>query len=277
MTPAGRARVAAVQMTSGPAVEENLQVASDLVARAAEAGARLVVLPENFALMTPDEETRRRLAEDEGGGPIQEAASLWARRHRLWLVAGTIPLRTPDDPRPQSVAVVYGPDGTARGRYAKIHLFDVDLAEESHHESRSIAPGERPLVVATDLGRLGVAVCYDLRFPELFRLAAGVELFALPAAFTVPTGEAHWEILVRARAIENQCLFIAAAQVGLHPHGRRTWGHSLIVNAWGRILAERPEGAGAVVAEMDPEIQEEVRRRLPALAHRRLRVLPPGE
>jgi predicted amidohydrolase len=269
-------RVAAVQMTSGGDVGANLDVARALVAEAAEAGARLVVLPENFALMAPDDASRRRAAEDEGRGPIQEAASSWARRHRLWLVAGTIPVRTADDPRPQAVSFVYGPDGALRGRYAKIHLFDVDLAEESHRESRGIAPGARPLVVTTDMGALAVAVCYDLRFPELFRLTAGVELVALPAAFTVPTGRAHWEILVRARAIENQCTLVAAAQGGVHPPGgRRTWGRSMIVDAWGRILAERAEGAGTVVAEHDPEALAEIRRRLPALEHRRLRVLPP--
>ncbi len=270
-------RVAAVQMTSGGDVGANLRAAGDLVAEAAEAGARLVVLPENFALMPPDEEARRRAAEDEGRGPIQEAASSWARRHRLWLVAGTIPVRTAPDPRPQAVAFVYGPEGRTHGCYAKIHLFDVDLPEESHRESRSIAPGACPLVVATDLGRLAVAVCYDLRFPELFRLWAGVELVALPSAFTVPTGEAHWETLLRARAIENQCTLVAAAQGGLHPHGRRTWGHSLIVDAWGRVLVERSEGAGVVLANHDPEALAEIRRRLPVLEHRRLRVLPPAD
>jgi nitrilase len=268
-------RVAAVQMTSGGEVDANLAAADRLVADAAEAGARLVVLPENFALMAADEESRRRVAEDEGRGPIQEAARAWARRHRLWLVAGTIPLRTPDDPRPRAVSFVYGPDGRAYGRYAKIHLFDVDLPGERHRESEAIAPGSEPLVVATDLGPLAVAVCYDLRFPELFRLTAGASFVALPSAFTVPTGAAHWEPLLRARAIENQCTVLAAAQCGLHPHGRRTWGHSLIVDGWGRILAERAEGPGTVVADHDPEALEEMRRRLPALAHRRLRVLPP--
>lgn len=269
-------RVAAIQMTSGVDVASNLRDAEALVAEAARRGARLVVLPENFALMAPDDETRRRHAELEGHGPIQDAASSWAARHRLWLVAGTMPIRVPSgDERPESVAFVYGPEGTQRGRYAKIHLFDVSLPEENHQESRSIAPGHEVHPVVTDHGSLGLAICYDLRFPELFRLVAGVDFYALPAAFTVPTGEAHWEVLVRARAIENQATMIAAAQGGNHPHGRRTWGHSMVVDAWGRTLAIRTEqGPGVVIADHDAAGLATLRAQLPALRHRRLTIRP---
>ena len=263
---------AAVQMTSGPEVEANLAAAGRWIAEAAAAGARLVVLPENFSLMPRAEADRLAAAEADGRGPVQDFLAAAAARHRLWLVGGTLPLAAAAA-RVHSACLVYDPRGRRAARYDKLHLFDARVAEGEHYrESAHVAPGEGPVLVHTDFGRLGLAVCYDLRFPELFRrlAARGAEFFVLPAAFTVPTGRAHWEILVRARAVENTAYLVAAGQWGRHASGRRTYGDSLIVDPWGVVLARRPEGEGLAVAALDPARLAEVRRRLPVLRHRRL-------
>ncbi len=266
---------AAVQMASGPQVDANLLEAGRLVAQAAEAGARLVVLPENFAFLGARERDKLAVREAEGEGPIQAFLSQQAARHGIWLVGGTIPLATADPSRVRAACLLYGPDGKAVARYDKMHLFDVEVPDsgERYTESETIEPGDGPVVAETPLGRVGLAVCYDLRFPELFRAMVdrGMELLAVPSAFTAVTGRAHWELLVRARAVENQCHVIAAAQGGYHVDGRETHGDSMIVDPWGTVLGRLPRGAGIVVADLDPERTREIRGRFPALAHRRLR------
>ncbi|ROR34873.1 carbon-nitrogen hydrolase family protein [Inmirania thermothiophila] len=265
---------AAVQMASGPNVDGNLLEARRLIARAAEGGARLVVLPENFALMGMAETDKVARRERPGDGPIQAFLAEEARRHGIHLVGGTVPLESADPGRIRAACLVYGPDGALLARYDKIHLFDVDVpgSDERYQESETIEAGTAPVVAETALGRIGLAVCYDLRFPELFRtlLARGAELFVLPAAFTAVTGRAHWEVLVRARAIENLCHVVAAAQGGYHVSGRETHGDSMVVDPWGTVLDRLPRGSGVVIGEVDLDRQEALRRRFPVVAHRRL-------
>ncbi len=267
-----RGRVAAVQMVSGPTVDANLEKAQALLTAASAAGADLAVLPENFACMPARETDRIQIAEEDDDGVIQGFLADTARTLGMWIVGGTIPIRCPRDPRPAAACLVYDGRGQRRARYDKIHLFDVNIpgSEESYRESESILPGGQPVVVDSPLGRLGLAVCYDLRFPELFRsmLDRGLDVIVLPAAFTARTGRAHWETLLRARAIENQCYVVAAAQGGRHAGGRETWGESMIIDPWGTVLEHKPEGPGLVLADMDLGIQREIRRRFPALAHR---------
>ncbi len=266
-------RVAAIQMGSGPNVAANLSVASGLLAAAADDGAVLAVLPENFACMPNNDGDRLKVAEDEGAGPIQEFLAGSADDLGIWIVGGTIPIRCAGDPRPAAACLVFDPQGQPRARYDKIHLFDVSLPgrEESYRESETIRPGERVAVCDSPVGRLGLAVCYDLRFPGLFRrmLDKGVEVIALPAAFTAHTGHAHWETLLRARATENLCWVIAAAQEGRHPNGRETWGDSMIVEPWGKVISRRRTGAGLAAAEIDLAGQARLRRQFPVLDHRR--------
>jgi nitrilase len=265
-------KAAAIQMTSGMEVAANLVRARELLEQAAARGARLAVLPENFALMARREPDKRAAAEDEGDGPIQAMLAAAARDFRLTVVGGTMPMRVPGEARPAAASLVYGPDGERIGRYDKIHLFDVDVpgASESHRESSGMVPGREVVVLDTPAGRIGVAVCYDLRFPELFRHMAerGAQLFAVSAAFTVPTGQAHWDLLNRARAVENLCHLVVSAQVGQHPNGRATYGHSMVVDCWGGVLDELPAGEGAAIGEIDLERQARVRREFPALEHR---------
>ncbi len=264
---------AAIQMRSGSRVDANLAAARRQLQRARAAGCGLAVLPENFALMARSPEERLMHAEAPGDGPIQEALRSLCRELGLWLVAGTIPLRGAVPGKVRAASLVYDDRGDCVARYDKMHLFDVDLGDgERYAESDAFEPGTEPMVVATPWGRLGLAVCYDVRFPELFRalIASGAEFVSLPAAFTVPTGRAHWEVLVRARAIENTCYVVAAAQTGRHDNGRQTYGHSLIVDPWGRVLAQRPAGAGVVTARLDREHLEAIRQRLPSITHRRL-------
>jgi predicted amidohydrolase len=268
----GAFNVAAVQMTSGLDVPANLARARELLEEAARRGARLAVLPENFALMARREAQRREIAEEEGEGPIQRMLSTAARELSMTIVGGTMPLKVPGEHRVAPASLVYGPDGRRIGRYDKIHLFDVDVpgAAESHRESAGMVPGRAPGVFDTPAGRIGVAVCYDLRFPELFRRMGelGAGYFVVSAAFTVPTGRAHWDILVRARAIENLCHLVVSAQVGEHANGRSTYGHSMVVDCWGGVLDELAEGEGVVVGAVDLERQARVRREFPALEHR---------
>jgi predicted amidohydrolase len=265
-------KVAALQMTSGADVAANLRVAGELLQEAQGAEAKLAVLPENFAFMGLHDADKLAIGEPDGSGPIQDFLAETAQRLQLWIIAGTIPLRVAGDVRVAAASLVFDAQGVRVARYDKIHLFDVEIAEraESYRESANMTPGKTPTVIDTPVGRVGLAVCYDVRFPELFRIlsAAGAELFVLPSAFTAPTGRAHWETLLRARAIEHLSYVIAPAQSGFHPNGRETYGDSMIVDYWGRILARLPRGRGCVSAEVDQARQAEVRRSFPALTHR---------
>jgi deaminated glutathione amidase len=272
-------KVAAIQMTSGPDVTVNLEQARGLLEEAAAHGAGLAVLPENFAFMGLHDADKRAVAESDGSGPIQDFLSSMALKLRVTIVAGTIPLRAGEDGRVAAASLVYAPDGERVGRYDKIHLFDVDIpggaGVESggtgrYRESTHVAPGADAVVVDTAAGKLGLSVCYDVRFPELYRSlsASGAQLLSIPSAFTSPTGRAHWETLLRARAIENLCYVIAPAQSGFHPSGRETYGDSMIVDPWGRVLQRLPRGRGSVLADIDLNAQAEVRRNFPALQHR---------
>jgi nitrilase len=259
-------------MNSGADVAHNLGVAGQLLADAAAAGAVLAVLPENFAIMGAKEADRLAVAEAPGSGPIQDAMAELAQKLSLWIVAGTLPVRGRTPQRVAPACIVFDANGRQVARYDKIHLFDVDIPDkkESYRESATFEPGNEPIVVETPVGKLGLSVCYDLRFPELYRRlsAQGAQLLAMPAAFTVPTGQAHWEVLLRARAVENLCYVLAAAQWGLHANGRETYGDAMIVDYWGRVLARQRAGAGVVVADIDSAAQAGVRAGFPALKHR---------
>ena len=269
---------AVVQMVSGSEVAANLASAGWLIEQAAQAGARLVALPENFALLGRREQDKLTVAETEGMGPIQDFLAGAAQRHGIYLVGGTIPLRGADPQRVRAACLLHGPDGRRLARYDKIHLFDVDVGEsaeggERYRESASIEPGDDVVAVDTELGPIGLAVCYDLRFPELFRalLAKGAEILILPSAFTETTGAAHWHFLCRARAVENLCYLLAPGQGGLHDNGRRTYGHSLIAGPWGEVLAEHvDDGEGIACADIDLTALHRLRARFPAVQHRRL-------
>jgi deaminated glutathione amidase len=265
-------KVAAIQMTSGPDVAANLEQAGALLEDASARGARLAVLPENFAFMGLKDADKRAVAEADGSGPGQDFLAATARRLRLWIVGGTLPLRAGADGRVAAASLVYSSDGQRVGRYDKIHLFDVDIPGrvEAYRESANVAPGAGATVLDTPVGRLGLSVCYDVRFPELYRhlSAAGAQILSVPSAFTAPTGRAHWETLLRARAIENLCYVVAPAQSGFHPSGRETYGDSMIVDYWGRVLQRLPRGRGCALAEIDLERQAAVRASFPALAHR---------
>ena len=269
-------KVAALQMNSGAVLQANLELAERLLADAAVEGCELAVLPENFALMPERGTDKARHAEEPGSGPIQDFLAEAARRHGLWVVAGSLPLVSPgiNANRVFGACPVYDPNGVQRAMYRKIHLFDVDLTdnEESYRESNSMYPGEDVVSVAGPFGRIGLTICYDLRFPELYRrlVDQGATLFTVPAAFTVTTGNAHWHTLLRARAIENLAYVIAPGQFGSHPDNRATYGHSLICDPWGRVLAEQAAGNGVVSATIDLEQQAKLRREFPALSNRRL-------
>jgi len=266
--------VAAVQMTSAADRDRNLAQAGRLLAEARGRGALVAALPENFAFMGMAEADKLAIAEDEGNGPIQSFLAQQARELDLWIVAGTIPLSVPGESRVAAASLVYDADGRQVARYDKIHLFDVAVPgkDERYQESASVRPGAAPVCVDTPAGRLGLAVCYDVRFPELFRrlLAMGAEWFCLPSAFTAPTGRAHWETLLRARAIENLCHVVAPAQSGFHENGRETYGDSMIVDCWGRVLARLPRGTGVITGDIDLVRQREVRQNFPSVEHRRL-------
>ncbi len=267
-------RVAAIQMASGPNVNANLLETERLIGQAAEAGAKLVVLPENFALMGMRESDKVKLGEPAGAGPIQHFLAEQARRRGVWLVGGTVPIVGESAERVRAATVLFDDQGNQVARYDKIHLFDVHVPEsgEQYNESETIEPGQQVVVMDTPFGRLGLAICYDLRFPELFRqmVLEGVEIFALPSAFTAVTGRAHWEVLVRARAIENLSYVVAAAQGGFHANGRETHGDSMIVDPWGIVMDRLPRGSGVVVADLDLGRLADIRRSFPALGHRRM-------
>ena len=323
-------KIAALQMVSTPRVDDNLAAAAQLIGEAAGAGARVVVLPEYFCHMGHDDRDKLRIAEADGSGPIQHMLSTAAQRHGVWLIGGTLPLRTDDPDRAYNACCAYAPDGSRAARYDKMHLFCYDNGRERYDEARVLRAGSLPVAFnaavadhrehrdshgqhgqhdpqepqepqepqapqelqdraaatatadpnaaaaapATNALRVGLSICYDLRFPELYRAlmaqALPCDLIAVPAAFTYTTGQAHWELLLRARAVENQCYVIAAAQGGRHENGRSTWGHSMVVDPWGNVLAVLPEGAGVVLAELDLRRLAAVRLQLPALTHRRL-------
>ena len=263
-------RFAALQMVSTPEVMSNLESADRLIAAAAAAGARLVALPENFYLIGRHEADKVRLREPEGEGPIQSFLAAAARRHGVWIVGGTAPISCADPGRIRSACLVFDDSGRRVARYDKMHLFRFEAGDERYDESRTLEGGESAVAVQSPFGRLALSVCYDVRFPELYRELGDFDAMFVPSAFTVPTGAAHWETLLRARAIENQAYVIAPAQGGLHASGRRTYGHSMIVDPWGQVLAVRPEGEGVLLAEIDTERVQEVRASLPAIANRRL-------
>jgi nitrilase len=268
--------VSAVQMNSTADLGHNLEAAGKWLRTAAAADARLAVLPENFAFMGAREADKLAHAEQQGQGPIQQFLADTARELKLWIVAGTVPLAVEGDGgRVWASSLVYDDRGSCVARYDKIHLFDVEVPGGEHYrESRSIKAGEpKPVVVDTPAGRLGLSVCYDLRFPELYRalMNAGAEILTVPAAFTYRTGEAHWDALLRARAIENQCYVIAPGQYGTHASNRRTWGHSRIIDPWGAVLGGRgDDDEGVVSAQIDRARLQELRRSFPVLGHRRL-------
>lgn len=263
-------RIAAVQMVSGPRVADNLAAAGRLVAEAVDQGARLVALPEYFPVIGAADADRVRAREAFGHGPIQDWLAETAARHGIWLFAGSTPLESnlPDKMRNSSLA--YSPEGKCVARYDKIHLFAFEKGSERYDEAAFIEPGSEPVTVATPYGRVALSICYDLRFPELYRALAPVDLILVPAAFTDVTGRAHWEILLRARAIENQCYLLAVGQGGRHESGRLTHGNSMIVDPWGEILDRKHKGPGVVIADLDHARIAEVRASLPALSHRKL-------
>ena len=263
--------VAALQMTSGPDVAANLAQARELLQQARDRGASLAALPENFPFMGLKDADKRAVGETDGSGPIQDFLAATASQLGLWIIAGTVPVRAADG-RVSAASLVYDANGKRAARYDKIHLFDVDIPgkAEAYRESAHVAPGTEPVVVDTPVGRVGLTVCYDIRFPELFRKLseAGAQIITVPSAFTAPTGRAHWETLLRARAIENLCYVIAPAQSGFHANGRETYGDTMIVDHWGVVLQRLPRGQGCVVADVDLNRQEQARTSFPALSHR---------
>ncbi|MEK8030446.1 carbon-nitrogen hydrolase family protein [Ideonella sp. DXS29W] len=265
-------KIAAVQMVSTPEVDRNLAAAGRLVAQAADAGARLVALPEYFCLMGQRDDDKLAIAEADGDGPIQAFLSEAARRHQIWLIGGTLPIRAATPDRVRNACCVYGPGGERVARYDKIHLFAFDNGRERYDEGRVLEAGSEPVAFDAAGFRVGLSVCYDLRFPELYRalMRPACDLLVVPAAFTYTTGKAHWELLLRARAVENQCHVLASAQGGLHENTRRTWGHSMVIDPWGEVLAVQAEGEGLAIADAAIERRKAVREQLPALAHRKL-------
>jgi len=265
-------KIAALQTVATPDVDRNLEASARLIAAAARGGAQLAALPEYFCLMGRRDTDKLAIAEAPGDGPIQGFLAAQAREHGLWLIGGTLPLRADTPERVRNACCVWAPDGTPAARYDKIHLFRFDNGRESYDEARVLEAGSEPVALQAGALRVGLSVCYDLRFPELYRALCQppCDVLSVPAAFTYTTGRAHWELLLRARAVENQCYVLAAAQGGMHENGRRTWGHSMIVDPWGEVLAVQPEGEGVVLAEVDPARLSAVRQQLPALAHRKL-------
>lgn len=264
-------RLSAVQMVSSSNVDENLKVAERLIADSVRQGAQMVLLPEFFSTLTVENRIRLAVREPFGKGKVQEFLQKTAKTHQIWLFSGSIPLMAPDETRVFNSMLVYNPDGDCVARYDKIHLFSYQNGPEHYDEAHFIMPGKKWFAIDTPFGKVGLAICYDLRFPEFFRALneeEAVDLMVLPAAFTQTTGKAHWEILLRARAIENQCYVLAAAQGGLHEGKRQTFGHSIFIDPWGQVLDCKHKGEGIVVGNLDHERLNEVRRMLPALSQR---------
>ena len=261
-------RMAAIQMVSGPRVADNLQVAGRLIEDAVVQGAKLLALPEYFPVIGATDADRVRAREDFGHGPIQDWLAATAQRHGIWLFAGSIPLTATSSDKMRNSTLVFNPAGDCVERYDKVHLFGFRKGEESYDEASFIEPGSQLVSVETPFGTVALSICYALRFPELYRALGTVDLILVPAAFTDTTGRAHWEILLRARAIENQCYLLAVGQGGRHENGRLTHGNSMIVDPWGEILDRKMKGAGVVIADLDHARIAEIRESLPALAHR---------
>lgn len=263
-------RIAAVQMVSGPRVAENLAVAGRLVDEAVAQGAQLVVLPEYFPIIGAADADRVRARETFGHGPIQAWLAETAQRHGIWLFAGSLPLAAASPDKMRNASLVYNPAGECVERYDKVHLFGFRKGDEAYDEASFIEAGDQLVAVDTPYGRVALSICYDLRFPELYRALAPVDLILVPAAFTETTGRAHWEILLRARAIENQCYLLAVGQGGTHENGRMTHGNSMIIDPWGEVLDRKAKGPGVVIADLDHQRIADIRESLPALAHRKL-------
>jgi predicted amidohydrolase len=266
-------RIAAIQMTSGTDVQKNLQQAEHLIKQAAQQGAQLIVLPENFVFMGETENGKFEISEELGHGPIQDFLATQAKQHNVWIVGGSMPIKSLVPNKVYNACTVYNDRGEQVACYNKIHLFDANVkpGSEVYEESKTIAAGKDVVVLDTPIGRLGLAICYDIRFPELFRLLAqqGAEIIAIPTAFTVKTGEAHWEVLTRARAIENFCYVIASCQTGTHENGRATYGHSMIIDPWGTVLACLPDEPGVISAEISLDHLKELRNNFPVHQHRK--------
>lgn len=263
-------KIAAIQMVSGTDLEKNMVTAYQLLCQAKQQGAQLAALPEYWSMMGWREGDKVACAEEFGTGRIQDFLSKTAQELAITIVAGTLPLRSPVPDKIFNTCLVFDSKGRVIGRYDKIHLFGFHQGDENYQESNTITPGSEVVCVDTEVGKIGLGICYDLRFPELFRQMGACNCLILPAAFTYTTGQAHWEILLRARAIENQCYVLAAAQGGLHENGRRTWGHSMLIDPWGKVLECLDEGDGVICTELDLAAMTRVRDNLPALAHRKL-------
>ncbi|HSG24364.1 MAG TPA: carbon-nitrogen hydrolase family protein [Azonexus sp.] len=261
-------RIAALQMVSGPRVADNLLIAGQLIEAAVAQGAQMVALPEYFPIIGATDADRVRASEEFGHGPIQDWLAETAQRHGVWIFAGSLPLTAAVPNKMRNASLVYNPAGECVARYDKVHLFGFKKGEELYDEATFIEPGDQLVAVDTPFGRVALSICYDLRFPELYRAIGTVDLIMIPAAFTDTTGRAHWEILLRARAIENQCYLLAVGQGGRHESGRQTHGNSMIIDPWGEILDRKMKGPGVVIADLDHARIAEIRESLPALAHR---------
>ena len=266
----GLARIAGVQMASGPYVEANLNEARRLIAMAVAQGAKLVALPEYFAIMGMKDHDKVKVREEPGTGPIQQFLSQTAKKHKIWLVGGSVPMASDNPDKVRNTTLVYDDKGKLAASYDKIHLFGFAMGKEQYSEKRTIVPGKEVKVIDSPFGRIGLSICYDLRFPELYRAMKDVDIILVPSAFTETTGKAHWETLIRARAIENLAYVLAPAQGGYHLNGRETHGDSMIVDPWGVVLDRLPRGSGVVVAGINPEYLGRLRKGLPALSHRTL-------
>jgi predicted amidohydrolase len=266
----GVIKIAGIQMASGPQVSANLSEAERLIEIAVSQDAKLIALPEYFAIMGLKDTDKIKAREEEGEGPIQRFLAKMAKKHRIWLIGGSIPLRASVAGKIRNACLVFDPNGKLAARYDKVHLFGLDLGNEHFREEDTIEPGEGVVVLETPLGTIGLSICYDLRFPELYRAMGEVDIIVVPSAFTETTGKAHWETLIRARAIENLCYVLAPAQGGYHLSGRETHGNSMIVDPWGVVLDRLPRGSGVVIASVNFGYQTSLRNSLPALKHRTL-------
>ena len=265
---AGITKIAGIQMASGPNVTANLSEAEKLIEIAVEQGAKLIALPEYFAIMGMKDTDKVKVAEKEGQGPIQQFLTHIAQKHEIWVIAGSVPLQSETQDKIYNACLVYNDQGKLVARYNKIHLFGLNLGNETYHEEKTITPGKQVVTVDSPFGKIGLSICYDLRFPELYRAMGEVDLILVPAAFTETTGKAHWESLIRARAIENLCYVLAPAQGGYQTSGRETHGNSMIVDPWGVVLDRLPRGSGVVIASINRDYQTSLRKSLPALQHR---------
>lgn len=261
-------KIAGIQMASSPNVSSNLIEAERLIKLAADQGAKIIVLPEYFCIMGLKDSDKVKVREEEGSGPIQRFLSKMAKKHKVWLIGGTVPLVSNSPRKMRNSCLVYNDKGKQMARYDKIHLFGLDLGTEHYHEENTIESGDEVVVVDTPYGKIGLSACYDLRFPELYRAMGEVDMIVVPSAFTETTGKLHWETLVRARAIENLCYVIAPAQGGYHLSGRETHGNSMIVDPWGVVLDRLPRGSGIVIASINTHYQDSLRKSLPALKHK---------